>query len=182
MKKILAILLFFIITLASSAPSFAYSEHTASAKLSMNFAQGSSDYKVDVLRDYLVQFNSPLANSASTFVSAADRYQLDWRLVAAISGVESTFGQAIPASSYNGWGWGVYGDNVIRFSSWDEAIETISKGIRERYLGDIVESDPYIIGPTYAASPTWAQRVAYFMAQIQNFEIASAKDLLSISL
>ncbi len=157
-------------------------EHTVSAKLAVSEKPYSSDPRINVLKAYLASYNSPLTDSASTFVESADRYSLDWKLVAAISGVESTFGHQIPYESFNGWGWGVYGTNVIRFNSWNEAIVTISKALREKYLRNISESDPYVIGPTYAASPAWATHVDSFMQQIASFEVNHAKDQLSISL
>ena len=40
----------------------------------------------------------------------------------------------------------------------------------------------YEIGRTYAASPTWAVRVEYFMNRISDFSILNPKDSLSISL
>ena len=112
----------------------------------------------------------------------ADKYNLDWKLVAAISGVESTFGQQIPYSSYNGWGWGIYGDNLIRFSSWTECIETVSKSLREDYADKWKAEDVYQIGRLYASSPTWASRVTYFMNNIQEFALSNSKDSLSLSL
>lgn len=183
MKKILLnIALISFLTLAAVSPAEAYSEYSSSAKLVSDVPEKSLDYRVKVLGEFLEKFDSPLSGHAETFVAAADENQLDWRLVAAISGVESTFGQAIPFNSYNGWGWGVYGDNIVRFSSWDEAIAIISKALRERYLGDIEYSDPYIIGPTYAASPTWAQKVTFFMNSIASYQTLTAKENLSISL
>lgn len=183
MKKILlSIILFSFLATGIISPASAYSEHSASAKLALNVSQESFDYRVEVLREYLEKFNSPLSAHAQTFVASADENQLDWRLVASIAGLESGFGHHIPYNSYNGWGWGVYGDNVIRFASWDEAIVTISKALRERYLRDIEYSDPYIIGPTYAASPTWAQRVTSFMNSIASYQAINAKENLSISL
>ena len=182
MKKIITIL---IVILMLSLPHKAFAaelENTTSAKLLATTTNYAQDNRTKMLKAYLEQYNSPLADHAQTFVEDADKYNLDWKLVAAISGVESTFGEAIPADSYNGWGWGVYGDNVIRFTSWDNAIDTISQGLRERYLGTSPDSDPYMIGPTYAASPTWAVRVASFMDLIQQFDTLHAKDQLSISL
>lgn len=142
----------------------------------------AQDKRVRVLRAYLASHNSPLTDSAETFVSAADKYNLDWRFVAAISGVESTFGKQIPYNSYNAWGWGVYGNNVIRFSSWDEAIETISKSLREKYMDTWGAEDVYQIGRYYAASPTWAQRVDYFMNRILEYEIKNPSQTLSLTL
>lgn len=163
-------------------PAQAYNVRSSSAKLVPDVSAESEDYRVKILREYLKKYDSPLVESAQTFVQSADENRLDWRLVASIAGLESGFGHHIPYNSYNGWGWGVYGDNVIRFSSWDEAIITISKALRERYLKNIEYSDPYIIGPTYAASPTWAQRVSYFMNAITSYQALSAKENLPISL
>src|SRR5262249_29143298 len=78
------------------------------------------DQRAVILKDYLAQYNSPLENHAQDFVDAADSYGIDWKLVPAISGVESTFGKAIPGG-FNGWGWGVYGTQAIYFKSWREA-------------------------------------------------------------
>ena len=136
---------------------------------------------VKILQGYLESKNSPMAPFASEFVTQADKYNLDWRFVAAISGLESSFGQAIPYNSYNGWGWGVYGDNVIRFSSWTEGIGTISQGLREKYMDKWGKKDVYAIGSVYAASPTWAVRVNYFMDNISAYALNDTKNTLSLS-
>jgi hypothetical protein len=142
---------------------------------------GISDSRIRILREYLEKYDSPLVPYAGTFVQAADKYDLDWKLVASISGVESTFGQQIPNNSFNGWGWGIYGDNMIRFSSWNEGIETVSQGLRTNYLNKWGAKDVYEIGKIYAASPTWAQKVAYFMNSIEQFSNLNSANL-SISL
>jgi hypothetical protein len=135
-----------------------------------------------MLGEFLEQYNSPLQPFASDFVEIADKYNLDWKLVAAISGVESTFGKLIPYQSFNGWGWGIYGDNMIRFSSWTEGIETVSEGLRTNYLNKWGAKDIYEIGRFYAASPTWAQRVTYFMRKIDELKDQKLAQSLSISL
>ncbi len=153
----------------------------SSASLKSEVAKLPFDNRVEVLESFLAEYDSPLAPFASDFIKYADRYSLDWRLVASIAGLESTFGKNIPYNSYNGWGWGVYGDNVIRFSSWSEGIETISKGLREGYLKDREYSDPYFIGPTYAASPTWAQRVTFFMVKMEEYRLRNGKSTLALA-
>ena len=142
----------------------------------------SNDIRVQVLRKFLMRYDSPLAPFAKTFVESADENNLDWRFVAAISGLESTFGQQIPSNSYNAWGWGVYGNNVIRFTSWDEGIQTISKGLKERYIEKWGAKNIYEIGAMYAASPTWAQRVVYFMSKIEEFKLQNPRDSLPITI
>ena len=144
--------------------------------------QKGNDYRAKLLKRYLESKNSPLADNANDFIYYADRYNLDWKFVAAISGLESTFGQQIPNNSYNAWGWGIYGDNMIRFNSWKEGIQTISQGLRERYMDQWKAQNVYEIGALYASSPTWAVRVDGFMNDIQKFALNSPQDTLSLSL
>lgn len=125
------------------------------------------DKRAQVLKDYLVKYNSPLENNAQDFIDAADQYGLDWRLVVSIAGVESTFGKNIPGG-FNGWGWGVYGDNAIYFKSWREAIYTISRGLRENYV-DRGYTEPYSMNKIYAASPNWGRNVTFFMNDLEKY-------------
>lgn len=140
------------------------------------------DYRVKVVENYLKHYDSPMVDNASDFVYYADKYGLDWRLVLAISGVESTYGKQIPPYSYNGWGWGVYGDNVIRFKSWKEGIQTVSQGLRERYMNQWGGNDIYQIGALYASSPHWANSVNIHFNMIEKFVLANPQDTLSLSL
>lgn len=142
----------------------------------------NSDTRIRVLQGYLKQYNSPLVEYAPAFVKYADSYDLDWRLVAAISGVESTFGREIPYGTYNGWGWGIYGTNMIYFQSWEDGIRTVTSGLRENYINKWGASNVYEIGRFYAASPTWAQRVDYFMAKISDFALRNPQSALPLSL
>ena len=161
---------------------FAENSSRSSAVLADARGVSLSDNRVKILREFLESYNSPLAPFAGTFVETADIYNLDWRLVTAISGVESTFGQQIPANSYNGWGWGIYGNNVTYFSSWEDGIQTISKGLREKYMDMAGTDNIYAVGSSYAASPTWAVRVEFFMNRISDFSILNPRNSLSISL
>ncbi|HZQ29569.1 MAG TPA: hypothetical protein VFA93_00610 [Patescibacteria group bacterium] len=175
----------FIFVLSLLFTPFAFAEEKASAssaKINSIKENKLSDQRVKILRDYLRQYNSPLVEYSSSFVKYADEYNLDWRLVAAISGVESTFGQQIPYGTYNGWGWGIYGDNRIYFKSWDEGIKTVSEGLRTNYLNRWGAQDVYQIGRLYAASPTWAYRVDYFMGKIQDFSLRNPQSTLSLAL
>ena len=182
-NKILFVLSFVILSIFILAPKvFAENSSKSSAVLADARSVFLSDNRVKILREFLESYDSPLAPFSQEFVENADNYNLDWRLVAAISGVESTFGHQIPSGSYNGWGWGVYGDNVIYFSSWEDGIQTISKGLRERYMDQRGATNVYEIGRTYAASPTWAVRVEDFMNRISDFSILNPQDSLTISL
>ncbi len=126
------------------------------------------DERVLILQAYLRKYNSPLVNNANDFVEAADTYNLNWKLVAAISGVESTFGKHIPGG-YNAWGWGVYGDQALGFNSWRHGIFTVSEGLRKNYINKGYIT-PYEMNRIYAASPRWGGNVAYFLADMDKFE------------
>lgn len=133
-------------------------------KITAKVAVKKLDNRAKILKDYLAQYNSPLQYHAQDFIDAADTYQLDWRLMPAISGVESTFGKA--SYGFNGWGWG--GSNLIVFNGWRDGIFTISKGLKERYV-DKGLTEPYSMNKIYAASPTWGTRVTKFMNDMHQF-------------
>lgn len=133
------------------------------------------DPRVIQLKAYLKSHNSPLTDYADVFVTKADEYGLpDWRLVPAITGVESTFGKAIPANSYNAYGWA---NGAYSFKSWEESIDHVTKTLKTRYIdrgADTVEK----IAPIYAPpSQTWAGKVRFFMDKISTFSSSDPKNL-----
>ncbi len=126
--------------------------------------QKKPDIRAKVLENYLESVQSPMAPYAEVFVREADKYELDWRLVPAIAGLESSFGKYIPAGSYNAFGWGIFTGKTSgkTFQSWEDAISTVSQGLKEKYIDDgliTIES----IGNRYAASQTWAARIHIIM-------------------
>lgn len=125
------------------------------------------DSRAVILKDYLSRYDSPLENYSQDLVDAADTYKLDWKLVPAIAGVESTFGKQIPGG-YNGWGWGVYGTQAIYFKSWKDGIFTVAEGLREKYLNKGLDN-PYSMNRVYAASPYWGGHVDFFLNDLTNF-------------
>ena len=76
----------------------------------------------------------------------------------------------------------MYGGKVTRFSTWNEGIVTISRDLRIKYMDKWGATDITSIGRIYAASPTWAQKVQYFMNKIENYEDKSQLASLPISL
>lgn len=119
--------------------------------------------KVLVVQQLLIKHNSPMVDNAQDFVEAAEQYNLDWRLVVSISGVESTFGKHIAPNTFNPFGWG---GGYIKFSSWREAIYTVSKGLSENYVADGLDT-PLKMQRRYAPpSSTWGSKVNYFMQKL----------------
>lgn len=179
-----AFFFFFLLLTFFLIPRETYAEKQSAQSASLLKAQEKleRDNRALILEEYLKKWDSPLATNAGKFVEEADKNNLDWKFVAAISGLESTFGHELPYSSYNAWGWGIYGTNVHYFKSYDEGIETISKGLREDYINKWGAKDIYQIGRIYAASPTWAQRVIGFMNSIDSFGKEMEPKILPISL
>lgn len=163
-------------------PVYADLSAGSSAKVAMVIVEQKQDNRIKILRDFLKEQDSPLAGYAEVFVENADKYNLDWRLVAAISGTESSFGIHYPYGTYNGWGWGIYGNNMHYFTSWEDGIETISKGLRERYMDKWGATNVYEIGRFYAASPFWAAHTIHFMNEIDEFSLRNPENTLSLSL
>lgn len=61
------------------------------------------DWRVLRLRSFFERYNSPAAEFAHDFVSAADSYELDWRLLPSISMVESSGGKYYANNNIFGW-------------------------------------------------------------------------------
>jgi len=129
------------------------------------------DPRVKKLNSYLTAKHVPLADSAEHFIAEADRLHMDWKLVVAISGVESYFGTHIPFNSYNAWGWAVFTGNTDgrHFESWNDGITTVSEGLKQNYI-DHGRTTVEQIGRIYAADPGWSWKVNHFIDEIENFK------------
>ncbi len=177
---LIAIILFGAFLFAPQ-PAFAIDKEAGSAA-TLSSQLTSKDERVDHLRKFLASYDSPLATEAAHFVAEADRLNLDWKLVAAIAGTESTFGKQIPYGSFNAWGWGIptgaqWG---LAFADWESAITTVSEGLRYNYVDKgAVTVDQ--IGRIYAASPAWASHVRFFIGKIEAFKPAEP-DLIDVTL
>jgi len=151
-----------------------YAQNQEAGRAAMLAYTKSEDYtndpRVITLRQYFLSKHSPLANDARNFIEIADMYNVNWKLVPAIAGLESSYGIHIPTGSYNAWGWGVFTgqQSGASFTSWKEGIEEVTKGLRLRYInkGAITIEQ---IGSIYASSPTWAVRVSIIMDDIEAF-------------
>ncbi len=167
MKKFISILITILVILFIAAPVSAdISVVSTSATFKSNIDQ--TDLRVDKLEKFFGQYNSVLASYAKEFVKYADENGLDWRLLPAISGVESTFGKQMISGTYNAYGWA---GGLYRFSSWEDSIAVISKSLKEDYLEKGAPSLSRIARRYCPPSSTWKYKVEYFMARIDPFPI-----------
>lgn len=123
------------------------------------------------LASFLAEYDSPLVPYAKKFISVADTYGLDWRLLPAIAGTESTFGLHYIIGTYNPFGWG---SGRIRFSSFGQAIETVGRTLYEKYYKfgtrDLTIEQ---VGDIYAESPHWHISVRNWIKRINAQQLST---------
>jgi hypothetical protein len=127
------------------------------------------DYRVYTLKKFLSKFGSPLTPYSPEFIRQADYYGIDYRLVPAISGVESTFGKQIPVGSYNAYGW-VNGN--YSFRSWPDSIQIVSKTLKSNYIDKGAVSIAKIAKIYAPPSTTWGSKVQYFVSKIDTLPLS----------
>lgn len=114
--------------------------------------------KIQEVEEFYARWNAPMGAHATYIVDVAAEFGIDYRLIPAISIVESSGGRYC-FRPYNAFGWGKMG-----FASFEDAIYTVSKGLAEGYGTD----NPHAIAPTYnpVTPVSWANKVAGLMSQI----------------
>ncbi len=150
-----------------------------SAVLKNEFLLMTKDCRKEKLENFLKSYNSPFSSQAPELVKVADKYKIDWKLIPAISGIESSFGREMPASSFNAYGW-VNGN--YKFDSWESSFEEVAKTLKEKYIDRGLDT-PEKIGPVYAPpSKSWASKVRYFMNEITNYKTEGCFDSLTLTI
>lgn len=116
--------------------------------------------QVGRVRAYLNGRRSPLAQYAEEFVKAADHYGIDYRLVPAISVIESG-GGLYNFRPHNAWGWG-----KMTFGNWQEGIWTVTKGLSVYYSNGL--TTPKLISRYYCppSADSWGMKVQFVMNEI----------------
>lgn len=116
----------------------------------------------------------PLADYSEELVDSADKYGLDWKIIPAISGVETWFGCAGDAESYrNAWGMGGGPSNRYRFDTWEEGIDVYAKMLADGY-GTDVHTRLYDVASLYVYGHAgrhdkWADGVMKYFNGIEQF-------------
>jgi len=128
----------------------------------------TNDARPELIRQYLAEYNSPLEDYALLIVETADKYGLDYRLLTAIGQQESNLCDKIPGNSHNCWGWGIHSAGTLMFDSYEEAIEIVSKGIKEAYIDKGYVSPEEIMSKyTPLSNGSWAFGVNKFMGDLE---------------
>lgn len=130
-----------------------------------------SDARAKIVENFFRGYNSPLADVAESFVNVADKYDLDWQLLPSIAMQESNGGKKVIRSSHNPFGFGIYEGLVVKFSSWEEAIERVGKSLREDYVNKGLTTPHQIMAkytpPALLKGGDWAIGVNSFMEELR---------------
>lgn len=129
---------------------------------------GITDGRAANLKAFFRKYNSPLYNHAETIVRVSDENKFDYRLLPAIAMQESNLCKVIPDDSFNCWGWGIYGTTVTKFESYDEAIETVGRGIKDHYIDEGLTTASQIMEKyTPSSNGSWAHGVNTFLKALE---------------
>lgn len=123
-----------------------------------NFGQ-----KVQNIENYMGRRNTPLKDEAHYITMIANKYGIDYRLVPAISIIESSGGLKL-YRKYNAWGWG--GASGFTFENWEHSIYVVSRGLGGYYSMGL--DTPKKMAPRYNPhTPNeWGAKVEMVMNQI----------------
>ena len=149
-------------SIAGSSAAVAFVEKNTTSSISLQ----KNALKRKAITEVLKRYNAPLVSEVDSFLEACTTYNLDCYLLPSISGVESTFGQALIQSTHNPFGWG---RGIIPFKDFHEAIMTVGKGLRENYINKGATTVDQI-GAIYCEGNTWSGKVNHFIAQFQEEE------------
>lgn len=117
----------------------------------------SPDWRLTRLKQYFRNHRSPLEKVSEHFVTAADRYNLDWRLLPSLAVIESAGGKRYRRNNIFGWKSG-----RARFKSLDHAIDYVASRLAESplYRGKSVAE---LLKKYNPARPIYARKVLQIM-------------------
>lgn len=129
------------------------------------------DARAKIIENFFNEYNSDLSKYGKIFVTVADKYKLDYRLLPAIAMQESNGAKRMPKNSFNPFGFGIYGSKILQFTSFEEAIETVGKALREDYVNEGLNTTEKIMTkynpPSFTRDGMWAEGVNHFMEELR---------------
>lgn len=127
-----------------------------------------SDARVEIIRRYLEKYKSPLLPYAARIVELSDLYGYEYYWIVAIGQQESNLCKKIPENSFNCWGYGIHAKGTLRFESYDLALASYAKYLKEQYF-DKGLNTPELIMKKYCphSNGSWARGVSQFIGELQ---------------
>lgn len=138
--------------------------------LEIKTAVASEDARPLLIEKYLTHYKSPMAGHGDYIVKTADHFGIDPYLIIAIAQQESNLGKLMPESCHNAWGWGIHSKGTLCFDTWQEGINTFTKGLAEKYVAYGLRTPEEIMTRYNATSPggAWARGVNQFLNELHS--------------
>lgn len=128
----------------------------------------AADGRTKLIDDFFTRYGAPMQGLGIDVVSAADKYQIPFGLLPAIAMCEGNLGKVMPNDSFNPYGFGIYGDKITRFSSWQDGIETVSKTLRRDYFDRGLDNPDKIMSKyTPSSNGSWSFCVNRFLDELK---------------
>lgn len=133
----------------------------------------TGDARALTLEQFFSKFHSPLASYSENFIESSEKYAIPWQLLPAISMQESSGGRNVPDGCFNPFGWGIHKNGTLCFTSWEEGIDKVAKGIKEKYIDSGLVTIEQIMSkynPTsYNRDGSWGYGVQFFLDELASF-------------
>ena len=133
------------------------------------------DKRSYLLDQYFLSNNSPLYGTGKLFVAACNKYGAprDCITVAAIARNETDLCKYNnSADMHNCWGFGGAGTNRMRFDSFEQSIDRVTRALAYDY-GSQYMIDPSLMEGRFCGSDSscvgWGNKIKLFMRQIDDF-------------
>lgn len=131
-----------------------------------------NDNRATRLETFLKSKNSPFAYLASYIVQQSDENGIDWTLIVGISKIESDYGTSPNMKQKCNNPFGLGGDSVMCFDSWDKAIAFEAKLLGEDYRYNATRGIQQKYCPdSDHCNPAWAQTVVNTSQEILAMDV-----------
>lgn len=128
------------------------------------------------LYNFFAHYNAPVGLNIDDFLETADKYNLDYRLLPAIAGSESTFGRHTPScADFNPFGWTSTTSpcGFWRFATFGEAIRFVGEKIATGTYYTTYQRTGKISDLAISYNPggteEWTYKVTRFMEEIDEY-------------
>ncbi len=119
-----------------------------------------------VVAEFFEKYSSPLAKKSSAFISSCIKYQIDCYLLPSIAAIESYYGKRYIKEYNNPFGWG---GGYYRFKNLEEAIDVVSKRLKNRYIARGA-TNLKLIGKYYSTDPNWWVKTTRIKRRLEELE------------
>ncbi len=145
---------------------------------STRISQGDS--RAESIDRVMAFYKCPMTGLGDKFVQEADKNNIPYWVVASIAFQESSCGKNTPIKNgeetYNAYGYGVWGEHIKAFKTWEHGIEVMSVYMSEMfYSQNITELCEIMKTYTPPSKGSWCAGVGHFRDQILGYETPNAK-------